>query len=98
MIVVGFLVTEVVPGTLRGTGGQLARVANHTTGGLFQLRWIGPGRLDGTLDALAAFAGVAAPVVFFRGVRSSRMRTDARSGRLFDHGSQVCSWPGQPPC
>ncbi|HEY2059871.1 MAG TPA: bifunctional lysylphosphatidylglycerol synthetase/lysine--tRNA ligase LysX [Amycolatopsis sp.] len=79
VIVVGFLVTEVVPGTLRGTGDQLAWVANHTTGGLFQLRWIGagPGWLDGTLDALAAFAGVAALVVFFRGVRSSRMRTDA---------------------
>lgn len=85
-VVVGFALTGVFPGGLTDVWERFGWVSNHATGAFFQLHRFGvgagPGWLDWLLDGLAAVAGVAAVVVFFRGVRDGRARSDDDELRL----------------
>jgi lysyl-tRNA synthetase class 2 len=86
VVALGWGLTEVFPGTLADTGQRFAWAANHTTGELLRLHRLGlgegPGWIDGLLDLGGTLAAAAALYVFFRGVRSQRLRTDEEELRL----------------
>jgi lysyl-tRNA synthetase class 2 len=86
VIVVGWGITEAFPGHLKDAWERFAWVVNHSTGEVFRLRVLdiseGPGWLDTVLDVSATIVAAAALYMLFRGVRSSRMRTDAEELHL----------------
>jgi lysyl-tRNA synthetase class 2 len=86
VILVGWVITEAFPGRLRDAWERLAWVANHSTGEVIQIRLLnvsaGPSWLDTLLDVSATLVAAAALYTLFRGVRSSRKRTDAEELRL----------------
>jgi lysyl-tRNA synthetase class 2 len=86
VVVVGWGLTEVFPGSLTDAWERFAWAANHATGELFQLRRLGVGHgpswLDVLLDLGGTLAAAAALYVFFRGVRSRRLRSDDEELRL----------------
>lgn len=87
VIVGGWLLTEMFPGSLRTTNDRFLWAANHATGELLQLRRVGvrgegPVWVDVVLDLSATMVAVAMLYVFFRGVRSRRHRSDEEELRL----------------
>ncbi|WP_158885549.1 bifunctional lysylphosphatidylglycerol synthetase/lysine--tRNA ligase LysX [Amycolatopsis anabasis] len=86
VVVVGWGLTEVFPGTLTDAWERFAWAANHATGELFRLRRLGVGEGPGWLDVLLDLGGTltlgAALYAFFRGVRSRRLRSDEEELRL----------------
>ncbi|WAL68843.1 bifunctional lysylphosphatidylglycerol synthetase/lysine--tRNA ligase LysX [Amycolatopsis cynarae] len=86
VVALGMALTTVFPGGLFGLWERFAWVTNHATGAFFQLRRLGvgtgPAWVDVLLDALAAATGLAAVVIFFRGVRGRRLATDDEELRL----------------
>ncbi|WP_043834889.1 bifunctional lysylphosphatidylglycerol synthetase/lysine--tRNA ligase LysX [Amycolatopsis nivea] len=80
VIVLGWALTEVFPGSLGDAWERFAWVVNHATGENLQLRRIGVGEgpawIDVVLDLGATFVSTAALYTLFRGVRSRRIRTD----------------------
>ncbi|WP_020667935.1 bifunctional lysylphosphatidylglycerol synthetase/lysine--tRNA ligase LysX [Amycolatopsis nigrescens] len=86
VVVFGWALTEVFPGSLTDVGERFAWAANHATGELLRLRRLGvgegPGWLDLLLDLGGTVAVAAALYVFFRGVRSRRLRSNDEELRL----------------
>ncbi|HET6500143.1 MAG TPA: bifunctional lysylphosphatidylglycerol synthetase/lysine--tRNA ligase LysX [Amycolatopsis sp.] len=87
VIVGGWLLTEMFPGSLKASGDRALWAANHATGELLQLRRVGvqgegPPWIDLVVDLSAATVAVVALYVFFRGVRSRRHRSDEEELRL----------------
>ncbi|RZQ62566.1 bifunctional lysylphosphatidylglycerol synthetase/lysine--tRNA ligase LysX [Amycolatopsis suaedae] len=83
---VGWMLVEMFPGTLADTAARFSWALNHSTGELFPLGRLrvghGPAWLDVLLDIGGALAVASALFVFFRGVRTRRLRTDDEELRL----------------
>ena len=86
VILGGWALTTVFPGTLTGPGDTFLWTVNHATGELLQLRRLGvregPPWIDLALDLGATTVAVATLFTFFRGVRSQRHRSDEEELRL----------------
>ncbi|MFD2421926.1 bifunctional lysylphosphatidylglycerol synthetase/lysine--tRNA ligase LysX [Amycolatopsis pigmentata] len=87
VVVGGWLLIELFPGSLKTTTDRFLWAANHGTGELLQLRRVGvrgmgPDWIDLVIDVSATLVAVATLYVFFRGVRSRRHRTDDEELRL----------------
>jgi lysyl-tRNA synthetase class 2 len=82
----GWALLVVWPGTLTGLGDSFLWAANHATGELLQLRRLGvregPEWVDLLLDLGGTLVAVATLSAFFRGVSSRRQRTDEEELRL----------------
>jgi lysyl-tRNA synthetase, class II len=96
VMVTGWILTRPFPGTLTAVGEKLLWAANQTTGELLRLRGFGVGHgpvwLSTLLDVMGALVAVAALVVFFRSVRTSRLLTPAEElgvrELLAEHGER----------
>ncbi|HVW43045.1 MAG TPA: bifunctional lysylphosphatidylglycerol synthetase/lysine--tRNA ligase LysX [Amycolatopsis sp.] len=86
VILGGWALTSVFPGTLTGAGDEFLWAANHATGELLQLRRLGvregPTWIDLVLDLCATAVAAATLYTFFRGERGRRHRSDDEELRL----------------